>query len=143
MKKLPWYKKALGYIVPITTTYHETDKHPNLKVKYYQGQWQLESEDALYSDGYRYSPFRMAYDHLHKQNKLLPVHNFLLIGGGLGSALLRLQKVYKRFPAATLVEYDGDIIELGQIYFDVNKKKQRGLCASRGARIFKQMQRTI
>lgn len=123
MKKLPWYKKCIGYIIPIVTTHHTTDRHPDLKVKYYQGQWQLESEDALYSDGHRYAPFRLAYNYLHEQKKLSGVQSFLLLGAGLGSALLRLQKVYNIYPHSTLVEYDEDIIELGQIYFDINQKK--------------------
>lgn len=123
MKQLPWYKKIIGYVIPIVTTYHSTDKHPDLKVKYYQGQWQLESDDALYSDGYRYSPFRLAYNALQRDKKLTQISSFLLLGAGLGSALLRLQKVYQLFPTSTLVEYDSDVIELGQLYFDLNKKK--------------------
>lgn len=121
MVKVPWYKKCLGYVYPIIISRYHSDKHPNLKIRLFQGQFQLESEEALYSDGWRYSPFRMAYDHLKKKKSLLPINRFLLLGAGLGSALLRLQKVHKTFPNAVLVEHDFEILELGKHYFPLNE----------------------
>lgn len=116
MIDLPWYKKILGYIYPVVIARHKNDKHTDLKIKFYQGQLQLECEDALYSDGYRYTPFRLAYNYLHKQKKLQAINSFLLLGAGLGSALLRLQKVYKLYPTTKLIEYDADILKLSQDY---------------------------
>ncbi len=122
MKNIPWYKKCLGYLFPMMIAQYESDYHPHLKIKYYQGQIQLESADALYSDGHRYTPFRLAFDYLFKKNNLLNVENFLLLGAGLGSALQRLQKIYSVFPTATLVEYDEQIIELSKSYANLNEK---------------------
>lgn len=116
MLDLPWYKKWISYVYPVIITRRRNDTHANLKVKYFQGQLQLESDNALYSDGHRYTPFKMAYSYLNKKNKLKPVKRFLLLGSGLGSALDRLHKVYDIYPEAFLVEYDSDILALSQKY---------------------------
>lgn len=110
MPQLAWHKKLIGYLYPITIDKQANSKHAALKIKYYQGQYQLESGGALYSDGYRYSPFRLAYNYLYKNGRLENVDRFLLLGAGLGSALLRLQKKYNLYPKASLVEYDADIL---------------------------------
>ncbi len=123
MFDLPWYKKCLGYLMPIVTQQLYTDKHAALKIKYYQGQWQLESAHALYSDGYRYSPFKLAFERLDKKNKLQPIQHFLLLGAGLGSALSRLHTVYQLFPRSVLVEYDEKIIELAKQYHQLDQDK--------------------
>ena len=120
MYKIQWYKRCLSYFLPITITRQSSDRHPNLKIKYYLGQWQLESNDALYSDGYRYSPFRKAFDYLNKKGILTNTTNFLLLGGGLGSAVARLYNKYKCTPTFTLVEHDKKIIELGQQFLELH-----------------------
>lgn len=120
MLELPWYKKCLGYLVPVVCQEYQSDKHADLKIKYYQGQWQLESKNALYSDGYRYAPFRLAFSYLQKKNELLPIEHFLLLGAGLGSALIHLQKVYQSFPKSILVEHDEQIINLANEFFNPN-----------------------
>jgi len=122
MQELAWYKKVIGYIYPITVQKQANSKHSKLRIKYYQGQYQLESGGALYSDGYRYSPFRLGYAYLQKQKTLQKTKTFLLLGSGLGSALIRLQKVYNLYPETTLVEYDADIIEFSKIYLLNNQQ---------------------
>lgn len=123
MELLPWYKKYLGYLIPLVVIQQSSAKHSKLKIKYFQGQWQLETKDALYSDGYRYAPFRLAFNELHGKDKLENISSFLLLGAGLGSALYRLQKVYQLYPATTLVEYDQEIIELSKEFFNLNKRE--------------------
>ena len=116
MLEIPWYKKCLGYLYPIVLAKKQSDKHTNLKIKYYQGQIQLESDNALYSDGYRYSPFRTTFHRINTNKELEKNNTFLLLGAGLGSALYRLQKVYNIYPESYLVEYDADIIHLSRKY---------------------------
>lgn len=116
MEELVWYKKVLGYLYPITISKQENEQHPNLQIKYYQGQYQLESGGALYSDGHRYTPFRLAYRFLEKKNSLKNTEDFLLLGAGLGSALKRLHEVYKMFPTTYLVEQDADILACSKKY---------------------------
>ncbi len=122
MLDLPWYKRWISYIYPITITKQQNDTHSNLKLKYFQGQVQLESEHALYSDGHRYTPFKIAYNYLQKRQALSSVQRFLLLGAGLGSALHRLQTVYQLYPETYLVEYDADILKLSQQYLLTNQK---------------------
>ena len=123
MLDLPWYKKWISYVFPIVISRHQNDKHTNLQIKYFQGQVQLESENALYSDGHRYTPFKMAYNFLDKRGDLKPIKKFLLLGAGLGSALERLQHVYKLYPETHLVEYDTDILNLSKKYLLTNQEE--------------------
>jgi predicted membrane-bound spermidine synthase len=122
MEQLPWYKKWLGYLIPLVITKRKTDSNENLKIKYYQGQVQLENGDALYSDGHRYSPFKLSFEFLARKNKLDDVQRFLLLGAGLGSALYRLQKVYHLNPESFLIEKNKDVFALLKEYalFDNN-----------------------
>lgn len=116
MKKIAWYKKVISYAYPLTI-----EKRAGLSIDYYQGQYQLESGGALYSDGYRYAPFRLAYAYLHKQQWLAQTQHFLLLGAGLGSALLTLQKVYQLYPTTHLVEYQAEILALSKKYLLPNQ----------------------
>ncbi len=129
MVEIPWYKKCIGYLYPIVIARDQNDKHPNLKIKYFQGQIQLESNNALYSDGHRYSPFRLCFSFLKKKNEL-HCENFLLLGAGLGSALHCLQKTHDLFPNSTLVEYDKDILALSKQYLLKDQKENIELILS-------------
>lgn len=74
----------------------------------YRNEYQLATQDALYSDGKKYKPLRMAFNALGK--KLGHVKNVLMLGGGLASgAQILAKKGY--FPRITLVEHDAVIIE--------------------------------
>lgn len=79
-----------------------------LELYLYQNQYQLATPDALYSDGKKYRPLRLAFNALGKS--LGRVKEVLMLGGGLASgARILAQKGY--FPSITLVEHDSVIID--------------------------------
>ena len=104
MQPLPLYKKILSLVYPVLVkTAEESDRHPLPQLYLYRGQYQVATHDALYSDGTRYRPLKIAFARIEK--KLVQVNNVLVLGTGLGSAVHILNnKGYS--PAYTLVDYD-------------------------------------
>ena len=84
-------------------TAEESDRYPLPQLYLYRGQYQVATHDALYSDGTRYRPLKIAYAKL--EDKLSAIKNVLVLGTGLGSAAHILhRKGYT--PEYTLVDYD-------------------------------------
>lgn len=78
-----------------------------LELFIYMGQFQLATEDALYSDGRRYKPMKMAFKELREELKIF--NNVLFLGGGLCSGMQMLE--HKGVKATyTIVEIDEEII---------------------------------
>lgn len=100
---VPLYKKLISYIWPVPVWKGGSDENPLLELSLYRGEYQLSTADALYSDGTRYTPMRIAFSAL--KNILNKVDNVLVLGAGLGSALQILDK--KGFnPSYTIVDND-------------------------------------
>jgi len=73
-----------------------------------KGQYQLATQDALYSDGDKYRPLTIAFNDIGAA--LVSAKTVLVLGTGLGSAAQILYaKGYK--PAYTFVEYDATILQ--------------------------------
>jgi len=119
----PWYKTLGSYLFPITLLKPSSVIHKKLKIQYFRGQIQLESDTALYSDGDRYAPFRLGFNYLYKKKELQNIKKFLLLGAGLGSALHRLQRIYQLYPSTYLVEYDEAILALSKQFLLPSQKK--------------------
>ncbi|MBS1782546.1 MAG: fused MFS/spermidine synthase [Bacteroidetes bacterium] len=99
----------MSYLFPIKIWKGSGDAHPNLELFLYRGQWQLATEDAIYSDGVRYSPMVKAFSQLRTQ---IPAwKKVLVLGGGAGSAARILRKMGSA-SEVLLVENDGQIIQL-------------------------------
>ncbi len=98
--------------VPIETI--SSDEHEMLQVLYIQGQYQLVSPNAIYSYGELYSNFLRAFQKLNitswKGEKVL------ILGLGLGSIPLMLEKKFKREFQYTIVEFDEAVIHLAEKY---------------------------
>jgi 16S rRNA G1207 methylase RsmC len=103
-------KKVLSYLVPVTVATSSGSQNQFLEFILYRNQWQLATEEALYSDGNRYQPFRIAFRHVPKK-KLGEVSECLILGTGLGSIVQILFEKYKCSPRFTLVEYDKQILQ--------------------------------
>ncbi len=103
-------RKVISYIVPVTIAHRSGKRNPYLEIILYRNQWQLATEDALYSDGYRYLPFRMAFRKI-PYRELTQVKECLVLGAGLGSIPLILFKKYSSDATYTLVEYDNIILD--------------------------------
>lgn len=105
-------KKMLSYLVPVTIANSSGSQNQFLEFILYRNQWQLATEEALYSDGNRYQPFRIAFKNMPKQ-KLSTVSECLVLGTGLGSIVQILWEKYKCKARFSLVEYDEQILKWG------------------------------
>lgn len=100
----------LSYLMPVTIANSYGKQNKFLEFILYRNQWQLATEDALYSDGTRYEPFRIAFKNIPK-DKLDKTKDCLILGTGLGSIIQILAERYKCKPNYTLVEYDETILK--------------------------------
>jgi spermidine synthase len=110
----PLWKKMLSYIreVPIETV--ESAHNPFLKVVLKQGQYQLLTANAVYSYGELYDNFSKAFKRID-----LNAHNIekvLILGFGLGSIPLILEKNFHKKYYYTAVEIDPQILQLANKY---------------------------
>ncbi|PSK92587.1 spermidine synthase [Taibaiella chishuiensis] len=103
-------KRILSYIVPVTVAYSHGTENTFLEFILYRNQWQLATEDALYSDGNRYEPFRLAFKHIEKQH-LATLSSCLILGTGLGSIAQILCSRYGYKGHFSLVEIDRTILD--------------------------------
>jgi spermidine synthase len=103
-------KRILSYLVPVTVANSTGTQNKFLEFILYRNQWQLATEDALYSDGDRYQPYRVAFKHVPK-HRLAEVSNCLILGTGLGSIVQILHGRYKCNAHFSLVEYDEKILQ--------------------------------
>lgn len=91
------------------------------------GQFQLATHDALYSDGDRYRPLTIAFNYLGAA--LYNVKDVLVLGTGLGSAAQILHAKGLK-PVYTFVEYDEIILQwaMQTLHADV-VAKSKAVCA--------------
>lgn len=108
--KISPLKRMLSYLVPVTVANTSSTQNPFLEFILYRNQWQLATEEALYSDGNRYQPFRMAFKNV-PAGRLAKVERCLVLGTGLGSLVEILHGRYKCRAAFTLVEHDEKILK--------------------------------
>jgi len=110
----PKWKQWLSYFVEFHLESAPSDYNPHLYVALRQGRYQLCSENAVYSYGDLYSNFFDAFQTLDIQQ--LPIRNVLILGLGLGSIPLMLERNFKRNYEYTAVEIDDSVIYLAQKY---------------------------
>lgn len=103
-------KRLLSYIIPVTVANSSGSQNRFLEFILYRNQWQLATEDALYSDGDRYQPYRIAFKNIPK-SRLEKVSDCLVLGTGLGSVVQILWGKYKCDANFSLVEYDEKILQ--------------------------------
>lgn len=103
-------KRLISYLIPVTVANSSGSQNRHLEFILYRNQWQLATEEALYSDGTRYEPFRIAFKNAPKE-KLASLKDCLILGTGLGSIVQILTSKYKSSPNFTLVEYDETILK--------------------------------
>ncbi len=112
--KQPWWKILLSHFWewPIETV--SSEKHEFLQVLLIQGQYQLVSPNAIYSYGELYTNFLNAFKQLNmadwKEEKVL------VLGLGLGSIPLILEKRFGLIVDYTIVEFDEAVIHLAEKY---------------------------
>jgi len=109
--KISRWQKLLSYLVPINIAHYQSNENPYLELLLYRNQFQLATEDALYSDGTRYLPFKKAFKKLPK-SFWKECNRVLILGVGLGSAVQILRQHYAPTAFCTLVDYDREILLL-------------------------------
>lgn len=104
-------QKLLSWFYPVRIKRLSSPIHPILEIFFFRNEFQLATEDAVYSDGSRYRPLLEAFN---KVEQSLDNHaNMLVLGAGLGSAISILKK--KGYcMAMTLVDNDEEIIKLNK-----------------------------
>lgn len=105
---IPLYKKILSYLYPVQIAKASTLHNSVLELCLSNGQFQLATHDALYSDGDRYRPLTIAFNHLGAV--LYNIKDVLVLGTGLGSAAQILHSKGLN-PAYTFVEYDATVLQ--------------------------------
>lgn len=105
------FQRLCSYFWPIKVLELSSPLNPTLYLKYYQGQWLLETEDAIYSEGTRYRPLVLGFQKIKPE--LGKIQRVLMLGCGLGSGAMILQKMGFS-PSITLVDKDPVILTCAQ-----------------------------
>lgn len=113
MKQAYW-KKILSYFFEFSLEKTSSDYNPHLEVVLVEGRHQLQTADAIYSFDDKYENFNQTFKQIDWDR--LPGNKVLVLGLGLGSVILLLEKRYKRKFDYTAIEIDPEICKLAQKY---------------------------
>jgi SAM-dependent methyltransferase len=114
MKKIPKWKEWLSYIYEFDIESVGSAVNEVLHVSYSKGRYQLSTENAIYSFGDLYTNFYYAFERLDLEK--LKIENVLILGFGLGSIPLMLEKNFNQNYNYTGVEIDEEVIYLANKY---------------------------
>jgi spermidine synthase len=88
--------------------------NPHLYVSLKQGRYQLSTANAVYSYADLYTNYRRAFRAIDLHS--LPIREVLVLGLGLGSIPLMLEKIFRKNYRYTAVEIDEAVLELAAKY---------------------------
>jgi len=108
--KHPLWKKLLSYVTEISLVKTGSYSNPYLEVLLTNGRHQLVTADAIYSYDDKYENFNHAFKNIDWDN--FKGQKVLLLGLGLGSVILLLEKHFHRLFDYTAVEVDSEICKL-------------------------------
>ena len=111
--KQPLWKVLLSYLTEVEIEQARSVYNDHLTVLLVKGQYQLTTDEAIYSYGLRYDNYYSAFSQLDLQ-RLGP--SALLLGLGLGSIPYMLEHAFKKKYSYTAVEIDEEIIYLASKY---------------------------
>ena len=112
--KPPFWKSLLSYFVELHIESAPSEINPHLYVSLKNGRYQLCTANAVYSYEDLYTNFLWAFENIDLDK--LPGKNVLVLGLGLGSIPLILEKKFKRQYHYTAVELDESVIYLAMRY---------------------------
>lgn len=112
--RIPFWKKWLSHFTPLTLEEAASEQNPELSVMLDRGRVQLLSGNAIYSWDDLYRNFDLAFEDIDPARRSFK--NVLLLGLGLGSVPLLLEKKYKVQYHYTAVEWDETIAEMAWRY---------------------------
>lgn len=114
MKPIPKWKKWLSYLFEFHLESASSDYNPHMYVSLYKGQYQLSTDNAIYSFGNLYTNFSSTFD-CYKWDKY-PPKDVLLLGLGLGSIPFMLEDKYQQKCNFTAIDIDEEVIDLAYRY---------------------------
>ena len=114
MVHIPRWKRLLSYFVEFHIESAPSELNPHLYVSLNRGRYQLCTANAVYSFADLYDNFVKAFQRL--QPAQLPIREVLLLGFGLGSIPLMLEKKFHCRIRYTGVEADESVIWLAGKY---------------------------
>ncbi len=112
--KQPWWKIWLSYFWEWPVETISSEHHEFLQVLLVQGQYQLVSPNAIYSYGELYTNFLNAFKQMNMAD--WKGQKTLVLGLGLGSIPLILEKRFGLLLDYTIVEFDEAVIHLAEKY---------------------------
>ena len=112
--KIPLWKRILSHFKQIRLEHTGSVYNPYLEVLLVEGRKQLNTREAIYSFDDKYDNFRLAFGQIN-WNKLKG-KSVLVLGLGLGSVILLLEKNFGKKLEYTAVEIDPVICQLAQKY---------------------------
>lgn len=113
MKQALW-KNILSYVYPFTLEVVEGTHNPHLEIVYSRGRYRLDTQNAIYS----YEDLYTNYYYSFKQLKVetLAIQNVLVLGLGLGSIPVMLEKHFGKTYHYTAIEIDEEVLRLAHKY---------------------------
>jgi hypothetical protein len=104
------WQRIQSYIFPISIRKGSSEVNPLLELFYYRNRYILGTKDAVYSDGTKYRPLLAAFRSRMLEPYLMQVHDVLVLGTGLASAV-HIMDSYGFRPTYTLVELDRVVLD--------------------------------
>lgn len=110
----PWWKIWLSYLLELHVESAGSDFNPHLYVSLKQGRYQLSTANAVYSYEDLYSNFSRTFRMLDLHR--LELRKVLLLGLGLGSIPVMLERTFQLHCRYTAVEVDEAVLYLASKY---------------------------
>ncbi|TXB67614.1 spermidine synthase [Phaeodactylibacter luteus] len=111
---VPWWKRCLSYLTEVHVESAPSDVNPHLYVSMRKGRFQLSTAHAIYSYEDLYTNFLYAFRQVAFNR--LPGDDVLILGLGLGSIPLMLERVFHTDFRYLAVELDPSVIYLANTY---------------------------
>lgn len=118
--KIPWYKKALSYLIDLQIESLQTDLHPVVDVFLSKGRLLLSSENAVYSYGDLYKVYRRGLKRIDID--WTSVNEILILGFGLGSIPIILNKMQEEGNIPKSQKFNIQAVDLEEMFFQLHNK---------------------
>jgi len=117
---IPWYKKALSYVIDLQIESLKTELHPVVDVFLSKGRLLLSSENAVYSYGDLYKVYRKGLKKIKIDWE--DVNDILILGFGLGSIPIILDKMQSEGLIPAEKQFNILAVDLEEMFFQLHKK---------------------
>ena len=112
--KPPTWKRMLSYVLELHVESTSSEYNPHLYVSLKNGRYQLSTANAVYSYGDLYDNFSGAFKQIDLDKA--DIKTVLVLGLGLGSIPIILEKVFDKQYHYTAVEIDEEVVFLASKY---------------------------